>query len=328
MEINSLKLRDSNNNIILQGVTIKIEEIPYVAELKAQIEALQKDKETLQDLVETKKEVHTLKILELSGQIANLEKQVEEQKNKIREIAANYENVDIASLPLLHKEAINLFTQGKIDEAFSLLDEAKLEAQEAKLEEEKAKLEAKNKGAADIRILKAQLAELKYDFENAAANYLKAAAIFPSFDNYLLVANFYSDLNQFSEAETYYTQCLTLAKTSEEKATVLNNLGILQRDINENAQAEASYQEALTIYRELAAVNPQTYLPDVAMTLANLAMFYHQKSVRNKDLSVKYAKEVLSYRAALEHIPAARKYITDAEEVLRLWELEASPGLE
>ncbi|MDR1937698.1 MAG: hypothetical protein LBQ73_04250 [Tannerellaceae bacterium] len=178
----------NNNSITIPNIDEIIKQ--QTAELREQIKALKKDKEVLHDLVDTKDELHSIKILELSGKIADLEKQVEEKESKIREIAANYENVDIASLPLLHKEAINLFTQGKIDEAFALLDEAKLEAQEAKLE-------AKNKAAADTRILKAQLAELKYDFENAEANYLKAAAIFPSFGNNLLVANFYHKLNQF-----------------------------------------------------------------------------------------------------------------------------------
>jgi tetratricopeptide (TPR) repeat protein len=442
----SIKIADSNNNIIIQSnkgnITIKIEEIPYVAELREQIEALQIYKKYLQDQVDTKDELLSLKMSELSGQIADLEKQLEYKESKIREIAANYESVDIASSPL-YKEAFDLFAQGNLDEALALLDNAALE-----------KID---KAAADAHILKAQLLELKYDFKNAAANYRKAAAIFPSFDNYLLVANFYYNLNQFSEAEPYYTQCLTLSKNPEDKATVLNNLGNLQRDRNEytqaeasyqealkirrelaavnpqtylpyvattlnnlgvlqrnmkenekakasflealkiyrdlaavnpqtylpyvamtlnnlgalqsdrneNAQAEASYQEALKIRRDLATVNPQTYLPDVAMTLnnlgnlqsvrnenaqaaasyqealaiwrtlasvnpqtylprlattlANITLFY-QESVPNKELSVKYAKEVLSYRAALEHIPAARQAIELAEVVLRDWE--------
>ena len=38
--------------------------------------------------------------------------------------------------------------------------------------------------------------------------------------------------------------------------------------------ADETYQEALRTYRDLAAANPEAYLPDVAMTLVNLAILY------------------------------------------------------
>jgi tetratricopeptide (TPR) repeat protein len=104
-------------------------------------------------------------------------------------------------------------------------------------------------------------------------------------------------------------------KTAEEKASVFNNLGILQGDINDYPQAETSFHEALEIYRELAASNPQAYLPNVAGTLASLAFFYLHVAP-DREQSVKYAKEVLSYRSSFEHIPAARQYIEIAEEAL------------
>ena len=39
-------------------------------------------------------------------------------------------------------------------------------------------------------------------------------------------------------------------------------------------QAEAAYQEALQIRRELAKTNPATYQEDVASTLNNLGLLY------------------------------------------------------
>jgi tetratricopeptide (TPR) repeat protein len=239
-----------------------------------------KERERIKELETRLKETedsHSKERWEWGEEKAALEKKVEDTESNIRKISAYYESVDIASSPL-YKEAFDLFTQGKLDEALVLLDNAALE-----------KIDKAN---ADTRILKAQLLELKYDFENAAANYLKAAAIFPSFDNNLLVANFYYNLKQFNEAETYYTQCLTLAKKPEEKAAVLNNLGALQSNRNEYKQAEASFQEALKIQRDLAAVNPQTYLPDVAMTLNNLG---NLQRVRNEN-----AQAEASYQEALK----------------------------
>jgi hypothetical protein len=39
-------------------------------------------------------------------------------------------------------------------------------------------------------------------------------------------------------------------------------------------EAAVSYQEALTIRRQLATANPAAYLPDVAATLNNLGILY------------------------------------------------------
>jgi tetratricopeptide (TPR) repeat protein len=55
-------------------------------------------------------------------------------------------------------------------------------------------------------------------------------------------------------------------------------LAVLHSAKNEFDSAESAYSEALNIYRELAKVNPQTYLPKVAMTLNNLAVLHSAKN--------------------------------------------------
>ena len=57
----------------------------------------------------------------------------------------------------------------------------------------------------------------------------------------------------------------------------LNNLGILQKTKNEIEKAEIAYEESLEIYRNLAVVNPQTYMSYVAMTLNNLGILQKNK---------------------------------------------------
>ena len=54
----------------------------------------------------------------------------------------------------------------------------------------------------------------------------------------------------------------------------LNNLAILYRDTQRMKEAEAAYQEALDIRRQLAKTNPAAYQPDVAETLNNLAILH------------------------------------------------------
>lgn len=69
-------------------------------------------------------------------------------------------------------------------------------------------------------------------------------------------------------------------------------MGLLQYNKNEFAAAEQSYVQALDIYERLAQVNLQTYLPDVATTLNNLA---NLQSDKNELMAAE-----ASYRRALD----------------------------
>jgi tetratricopeptide (TPR) repeat protein len=201
---------------------------------------------------------------------------------------------------------------GKIDEALEVLDEARLETEEKK--------------SADARILKAQLLELNNDFEGAEANYLKAVDIFPSFDNNLSLANFYQKLNRFQDAEIFYNKCLSAAKSPDERATTLNNLGLLQANRNEQEKAAKAYTEALEIYRQLAKDNSQTYLyiqfvkdnsqtylPDVAMTLNNLGALHAKRNEQEK-AEAAYTEALEIYRQFAKDNP--QTYLPDVATTL------------
>ena len=103
------------------------------------------------------------------------------------------------------------------------------------------------------------------------------------------------------------------------RAKTLNNLGNLQSDKNEFEDALKSYKEALEIRRKLAQANPQSYLPDVAMTLINLSFFY-QKCQPDKDVSVQYAMEALKILTPfLKGAPYTQQYAQRARQVLQVW---------
>ena len=61
---------------------------------------------------------------------------------------------------------------------------------------------------------------------------------------------------------------------------------------NDYESAEAEYREALEIRRNLAQENPRTFLPDVSMTLNNLAILHSDKN--------DYESAEAEYREALE----------------------------
>ena len=68
-----------------------------------------------------------------------------------------------------------------------------------------------------------------------------------------------------------------------------------------------------------AETSPQAYLPDVAMTLNNLAIFY-MNDVSNKELSLKYALEAVEVLGKCKDIPVVRKYLQQAKQIIEQWD--------
>ena len=91
---------------------------------------------------------------------------------------------------------------------------------------------------------------------------------------------------------------------------------------NDFEAAEQGYQEALQIRRELARANPQTYLPDVAMTLINLGIFYLE-SYPDQAKSLDCLAEALRILKPLTaKLPYTQQYQTTALEVIRAWKID------
>jgi tetratricopeptide (TPR) repeat protein len=92
------------------------------------------------------------------------------------------------------------------------------------------------------------------------------------------LARFYQAQSLFSEAETYYQQCLDRSETRfgadhPDTATSLNNLAALYRSQGKYESAEPMYQRALDIReRQLGADHP-----DTATSLNNLAGLYESQ---------------------------------------------------
>ena len=83
----------------------------------------------------------------------------------------------------------------------------------------------------------------------------------------------------------------------DDVAASLHNIGYQLQKINHFTQAEAEYNEALKIRRQLADNNPDAYLPVVAMTLNNLAIL-HKNTNRHQEAEEEY-NEALTIRRQL-----------------------------
>ena len=92
---------------------------------------------------------------------------------------------------------------------------------------------------------------------------------------------------RFVLAKRYFEQSLASDRNID------NIFAYFLHNHNQFNQAEPLYQEALDHYRTLADTNPQSYLPDVAMTLNNLANLQRAKN--------EYGKAEKNYIEALDH---------------------------
>ena len=80
--------------------------------------------------------------------------------------------------------------------------------------------------------------------------------------------------------------------------------------------AEKEYKEALKIRRDLAAKNPDAYLPTVAMTLYNMAWLYIKKEeFGTAETMAQESLEKYKTMAELSHA-AFDSDVKDAEELL------------
>jgi tetratricopeptide (TPR) repeat protein len=79
------------------------------------------------------------------------------------------------------------------------------------------------------------------------------------------------------------------------------------------AIALAEYQEALQIRRELVVENPRSFLPDMAMTLNNLAIL-HKKENEMEIALAEYQEALEIYRTLAEENP--RSFLPDVAMTL------------
>ncbi len=145
--------------------------------------------------------------------------------------------------------------------------------------------------------LQAQLLITKNRYDEAKEAYEQMTQYDRSFDALFQFALFLQKQNYFQKAIKGYENLLDLKLSQEDRARTLNNLANLYKAQNQHKQALKAYQEALTLYRDLAQANPSVYNPDVAMTLNNLANLYSDQN-QNKEALQAY-QEALNIRRDL-----------------------------
>ncbi|MBT9100086.1 tetratricopeptide repeat protein [Methylovulum psychrotolerans] len=207
-----------------------------------------------------------------SQQLAELQQKMADFKRDVLQLAEEFSKLKINTERL--RLAKQHFDAGDYAAARAILDAEKMGQDQQSLLNEKARLQERQaENAAHLEdnatefILKAQLTALDYSLPEP---------------------------ERIAQTSGYFNQALKSARTPENVFAFAR----FMQDHNQYAPAEALYREALGSYRQLAATNPAVSLPDVAMTLNNLAALVSADTSRRKEAEGLY-QEALGMRRQL-----------------------------
>ncbi|NJO76516.1 MAG: hypothetical protein HC833_23890 [Leptolyngbyaceae cyanobacterium RM1_406_9] len=241
--------------------------------------------EMVQYLQETGK---TDRALKAAAELEELEQQLEQFKQNVFRLYETFTKIEINTERL--KQAKAHFDQGEFREADAILNAAEMQRdlnqlieRDQQLDQEKAEIEQHRTQLANEYLIKARL-----------------------------WTTFYDQPNRFEQSCNYFEEALRAARTPE---TVFEYALFLQCH-NCFDQAKPLYEGLLQNYRALAQENLRTYLPDVAMTLINLSIFYLQ-DIPDKEQSIALATEVLEIAQQFPQVPMVQRYAEIAIQVLQ-----------
>lgn len=308
---NEIKI-DGKDNIVVQSVGegAKVEVTKILAK-SYEYNALLRQLETQQKLFDRTPENEMGERLQISAEINQLTNIIEQFKRDVLQLAEQFKRIEINTKRL--QQAREFFEKGEFGEARALLnnDEEEIQSEEellwAKRESYKTEIETKLKEKAEERLIQAMLNKSDYTnpnwFADTCQNFKRSIESDANKFNVFLYAFFLQDHNQFTETEKYYSQYfddLAHQLTQDERAMILNNLALLHDAQNNHEAALNEYEEALQIYRALAEVSPNTYLPDVADTLNNLGVLHRNQN--DYEAALKEFEEALQIRRALGEV--------------------------
>ncbi|MBP6812036.1 MAG: tetratricopeptide repeat protein [Saprospiraceae bacterium] len=282
---------DADGNVIVgdgNNITvINLKEAAQYKSLEADIEKLNKRLERAQkrllkdpDDLDAQEE-----LLEIDAERNEKQNNLETLKNEVVKLAEDFQRIPLDTERL--RLAKRHFDAGEFEKARAVFDAETMGKELDALLREKERLNQKT-------------AETQQNLNDKANEYLILAR--------LTATNF--DLpDRFEKTMDYFGQSLRAERNIEN----LFAYAYFLQNHNQYSQAQPLYEEALQIYRQLAQQNPQTYLPDVAMTLNNLANLYSDRNEFSQAQPL-YEEALQIYRQLAQQNP--QTYLPDVAMTL------------
>ena len=216
------------------------------SEYQELLQQIEQQEKLLQYIPETKKSER----LEASQKLNRLKEQLEQFKQEVLSLAETFSRIEINTERLrLAKEN---FDNGEFKQADAILrgEELSQELETAIREEERGrtileKAQQKREQLSNEFLIKARVTAVLFDKPD-----------------------------RFTATCGYFKQAIKSARTPDS----LFEYALFLQNHNQYDTARPIYEELYTIYERLAKTNPETYEPDVSMTLNNLANLYYAKN--------------------------------------------------
>ena len=262
-------------------------------------QAEKKYKKRLAEL-EKKNKAQQLTLDEYYAKLDSINRDRDNAEKHMEEYADMFARIDESEVDTLAQRAIELFNQGKLEEAIKLfeqgnylekLDDAlkiKTQAEELRQKADSADVLADKDIEEYKKSIQAQVSAYKMSNEwDKAAELLKGLADkLQTQDVIGDYARFSLTQNLFVEAETYYNiyikKQLLLSNTNPQiyeygLAVSYHNLALIYNNTNRLKESEHMYKLALEIRKRLAENNTPRYESDLAQTYNNLANLYEDE---------------------------------------------------
>ncbi|HEY0765922.1 MAG TPA: tetratricopeptide repeat protein [Pyrinomonadaceae bacterium] len=250
---------------------------------------------TQEKLLSLTPETEEAERLAISQKIAQLKNLIDQFKRDVLGLAQQFNRTPINTERL--QRAKEFFDKGEFGEARAVLETELEQMQDEqtrlliKREEFESDTLPKLRSNGEQFFILGLLTQLDYSnpnwFSDTRRYFEQSIKSYATKDNVFHYAVFLWKHNWVNEAEKYYGKYLTDFERElslEERASALNNLGLLHWDSNEYEKGLAECLEALEIFKTLSKADEETYLPQVAGGLNNVAMFYGELNDNRKAL--------------------------------------------
>ena len=242
---------NAKGDVIVGDITINLKEAAQYKHLQAEIEDLNIRFERTKRRIEKDPADGELQeeLLEIDGKRSQKQKEIDTLRQEVLKLAEDFQRIPINTERL--RSARQHFESGEFVEARAVLDAEMMGKELDALLQQKGHLQERT-------------AENQQQLTSKANEYLILAR---------LTATDFTLPDPFKKTLLYFEQSLRAERSTE-------NVFAYAYFLNEHkqfSQVQPLYEEVLEMYRQLAEVNPQAYLPNVATTLNNLAALYYTR---------------------------------------------------